>query len=78
MSQWKEREKLYKDDAIADKAGIYMLYDCKKNNFYVGKAVKLQERMLQHEKILMEMILFLNLHITDIQLFHMNITNFCI
>lgn len=50
MSQWKEREKLYKDDAIADKAGIYMLYDCKKNNFYVGKAVKLQERMLQHEK----------------------------
>ncbi len=50
MSQWKEREKLYKDDAIADKAGIYMLYDCKKNNFYVGKAVKLRERMLQHEK----------------------------
>lgn len=50
MSPWKERAKLETDNAILDKAGIYMLYDCEKNTFYVGKAIRLQERILQHAK----------------------------
>ncbi len=48
MSKWKERKHLEKDSVISDKAGIYMLYDQNRNHFYVGKAIKLQERMLHH------------------------------
>lgn len=50
MSGWKERGRLSKEHGIADKAGVYMLYDANLNIFYVGKGIKLLERILQHTK----------------------------
>jgi hypothetical protein len=50
MSAWKERKNLEKESEIASKAGVYMLYDEKNNSFYVGKAIQLKERMIQHTK----------------------------
>lgn len=50
VSGWKEAKKLEKETAIEDKAGVYMLYDANHNLFYVGKAIRLKERMLQHRK----------------------------
>lgn len=48
ISGWKEREKLMEDQDSLAKAGIYMLYDAKRNLFYVGKSKNLQERLRQH------------------------------
>ena len=45
---WKEREQLKNEFGIDDKPGIYMLYDAIDNLFYVGKATRLKERILQH------------------------------
>lgn len=50
MSKWKEAKELKKENLIGDKAGIYMLYNINLNTFYVGKAIKLKERILQHQK----------------------------
>jgi len=50
MSHWKERNKLDKESEIANQAGVYMLYDENANSFYVGKAIQLKERMIQHTK----------------------------
>lgn len=50
MSPWKERNKLEKESEIASRAGVYMLYDENANSFYVGKAIQLKERMIQHTK----------------------------
>lgn len=50
MSLWKERNKLDKESEIANRAGVYMLYDENSNSFYVGKAIHLKERMIQHTK----------------------------
>ncbi len=48
MSQWKERKKLEKESEIAGRAGVYMLYDEVNNTFYVGKAISLKDRIIQH------------------------------
>lgn len=48
MSGWKEREHLEEDRHSLGQAGIYMLYDAKRNLFYVGKSINLQERLRQH------------------------------
>lgn len=50
MTQWKERRYLEKESEIASRAGVYMLYDEKANTFYVGKAIQLKERIIQHAK----------------------------
>lgn len=50
MSKWKEVNYLEKEKAIDDKPGVYMLYDENNNTFYVGKAIKLKERIIQHQK----------------------------
>lgn len=50
VSGWKEAKELVKEKGIEDRAGVYMLYDAKSNLFYVGKAVRLKERILQHQK----------------------------
>ena len=48
MSGWKERKQLQQESSIIDKPGIYMLYDTNANTYYVGKAIRLQERIQQH------------------------------
>lgn len=48
MSPWKERSKLEKEDALKNKAGVYMLFDENTNQIYVGKAIDLQTRIRQH------------------------------
>lgn len=48
MSGWRERGQLRKEASIVDKPGIYMLYDAQANTYYVGKAIRLQERIAQH------------------------------
>ncbi len=53
ISAWKKRETILKgksEEALEGKAGIYMLYDMNKNEFYVGKARNLKERIIQHAK----------------------------
>lgn len=50
MSSWKKEAELRHEELIKDKPGIYMLYDENKNHFYVGKAIKLKDRMEQHRK----------------------------
>lgn len=48
MTKWKNVKQLKNEKGIEDKPGIYMLYDKKSNTFYVGKAISLKNRMLQH------------------------------
>jgi len=51
ISSWKKRSFIFDDkanSALAGKAGIYMLYDSNSNEFYVGKAINLLERIKQH------------------------------
>lgn len=48
MSAWKQLKQLEKDKNMVDKAGVYMLYDIKKNTFYVGKTKNLWSRISQH------------------------------
>ena len=50
MTQWKEKKYLEKESEIASRAGVYMLYDKNENIFYVGKAIQLKERIIQHAK----------------------------
>lgn len=50
MTPWKERKYLEQESEVASRAGVYMLYDENTNNFYVGKAIQLKERMIQHTK----------------------------
>ena len=50
VSKWKEVKYLGKETAINDKPGVYMLYDENNNTFYLGKAIKLKERLIQHQK----------------------------
>ena len=47
LSGWKERKSLKSETAL-DKPGIYMLYDANRNTFYIGKAIRLQDRILAH------------------------------
>lgn len=49
MSKWKKTENLNNELLITDRAGVYMLYDQNTNTFYVGKAIKLKSRILQHK-----------------------------
>jgi hypothetical protein len=48
MSSWKKKEKLVDESEVANRPGVYMLYDENNNTFYVGKAVQIKERILQH------------------------------
>lgn len=48
MSSWKEIEQLENDKSIVDKAGVYMLYNIKNNDFYVGKGKNIGNRIFQH------------------------------
>ncbi|MCR5022750.1 MAG: GIY-YIG nuclease family protein [Lachnospiraceae bacterium] len=53
ISGWKKRDVIMKEDGeetLEGKAGIYMLYNAEKNEFYVGKARNLKERIIQHAK----------------------------
>ena len=50
MTQWKEKKYLEKESEIASRAGVYMLYDKNENIFYVGTAIQLKERIIQHAK----------------------------
>jgi len=50
MSSWKERDQLDKESGIANRAGVYMLYDKNANTFYVGKGNNIKERIIQHTK----------------------------
>lgn len=52
VSKWKEREFSGKgnENDIPGQPGVYMLYDAKSNEFYVGKAKDLKQRILQHAK----------------------------
>lgn len=49
-TKWKKVALLDKETGIDDKAGVYMLYDENENIFYVGKAIKLKSRIIQHKK----------------------------
>ena len=48
MSSWKKKEKLTDESEVANRSGVYMLYDENNNTFYVGKAIRIKERILQH------------------------------
>lgn len=53
ISGWKKRQDIMTEkgeESLEGKAGIYMLYDTAKNEFYVGKARNLRERIIQHAK----------------------------
>lgn len=50
MTQWKERKCLEQESEIASRPGVYMLYDKNTNSFYVGKAIQIKERIVQHTK----------------------------
>lgn len=50
MTNWKERKYLERESEVASRAGVYMLYDEEKNTFYVGKAIQIKERIIQHAK----------------------------
>lgn len=53
ISGWKKREEIMKsngEQSLDKKAGIYMLYNAESNEFYVGKAKNLRERIIQHAK----------------------------
>lgn len=49
ISKWKDANQLKDEKGIEGKAGIYMLYDKKANTFYIGKAIKLKDRILCHK-----------------------------
>lgn len=48
MSPWKKKEKLDDESEVANRSGVYMLYDEDNNKFYVGKAIRIKERIQQH------------------------------
>ena len=48
MTPWKERKYLKDESEVANRAGVYMLYNENENTFYIGKAGQLKNRMLQH------------------------------
>lgn len=50
IGEWKRAELLKKEKSITDASGIYMLYDDKTNQLYIGKAIRIKERIIQHQK----------------------------
>jgi predicted GIY-YIG superfamily endonuclease len=50
VGKWKPVSYLEKEKGIRDASGIYMLYNAPANALYIGKAVRLKERIEQHRK----------------------------
>lgn len=50
MTAWRERAKLDLEDRISDRPGVYMLFDKATNSLYIGKGVRVVDRILQHTK----------------------------
>ena len=50
MTAWRERAKLDSEVIISDRPVIYMLYDKNKNALYIGKGIRVIDRIIQHTK----------------------------
>jgi hypothetical protein len=50
VGKWKKASELEKEKDVKDIPGIYMLYNADTNELYVGKAVRIKERIEQHQK----------------------------
>jgi len=51
IGKWKSVSQLEKEKSSKDVPGIYMLYNAETNELYIGKAVRLKERIEQHRKL---------------------------
>lgn len=76
MTAWRERTKLDLEDRISDRPGVYMLFDKDTNSLYIGKGVRVVDRILQHTKT--RTIQFHRLLIIGIVLYQKNILSFYI
>ena len=50
MTAWRERAKLNDEETTLDRPGVYMLYDKNTNALYIGKGLRVVDRIIQHTK----------------------------
>ncbi len=50
MIPWRERSKLDSEDRMSERPGIYMLFDKNSNSLYIGKGIRVIDRIIQHTK----------------------------